>query len=162
MVAVAMQPRPFQHSRPLRPVWIHSGRRHKLAGVTSGFSLLRKHRMRLAVWIAPALLFRALIPVGFMLEPVDGRADIILCASDAPTAMMHHGIHGHSGHHQHSHADLTCPYAQSAGPAPLPALPVLAAAPTAPVFLLQAQIQQTHARFGPIRQHSPRAPPRLA
>jgi hypothetical protein len=40
--------------------------------------------MRLALWVAPALLFRALIPVGFMLEPVAGGAEIVLCGADAP------------------------------------------------------------------------------
>jgi len=121
-----------------------------------GLSLLRAHRLRLALWLAPALLFRALIPVGFMLEPVAGRAELVLCGSGAPNA------YNHTAHHQHSHADRTCPYAQSAGPAPLPSLAVLAAVPLEPAFDPPVQVQQTHARFGPTRQNPPRAPPRLA
>lgn len=124
--------------------------------------MLRKHRLRLALWVAPALVLRALIPVGFMLEPVDGRSEIVLCGADAPNAMPYHGSRDHAGHHHHSHADPTCPYAQSAGPDPLPSFPVLAAAPVAPVFVLPAGDPQTHAHFGPTRQQFPRGPPRLA
>jgi hypothetical protein len=148
--------------RPLPIMWIPPGGCRKLVAVTPGLSLLRKHRLRLALWVAPALLFRALIPVGFMLEPVAGRAEIVLCGADAPRAMHAHGGHDPAAHHQHSHADPTCPYAQSAGPTPLPSLAVLTAAPMAPVFELPARIQQTHAHFGPTREHAPRAPPRLA
>jgi len=127
----------------------------------TGFLLLRKHRLRLALWVAPALVLRALIPVGFMLEPVDGRSEIVLCGSDAPNAMHHHSSRDHAGPHQHARIDPTCPYAQSAGPAPLPALPVLARVPMAPVFEVPAHVEQTHAHFGPTRQQSPRGPPRL-
>jgi hypothetical protein len=106
-------------------------------------------------------MFRALIPVGFMLEPVDGRAEIVLCGSDAPHALHDHGGDDHGAHH-HSHADSTCPYAQSSGPAPLPASAVFGATLIAHVFLLPSQVQQTHAHFGPARQQAPRGPPHLA
>jgi hypothetical protein len=121
-------------------------------------------------WAAPFVLamlcLRAFIPVGFMLAPVDGRLDIVLCDTDAPGvatpgAAKHHVGHDHAGHH-HSHSDPTCPYAQSSGPAPLPTLPVLAAAPLEIVSVLPVHIEQTHSRFGPTRQQSPRGPPRLA
>jgi hypothetical protein len=148
--------------RPLPIMWIPPGGCRKLVAVTPGLSLLRKHRLRLALWVAPALLFRALIPVGFMLEPVAGRAEIVLCGSDTPNAMHDRGKHDHAEHRQHSHADPTCPYSQSAGPAPLSSLALLAAAPMLPVFVLPDRVQQSHAHFGPARQHSPRAPPRLA
>jgi hypothetical protein len=109
--------------------------------------------------MAPALLFRALIPVGFMLEPADGRAEIVICAPADPSAMPQIGAHDHAEHHHHSHADSTCPYAQSAGPAPLPALPPVAAAPRAPDLRAHGQVRRINVLFGPSRQQSPRGPP---
>jgi hypothetical protein len=123
--------------------------------------VLRKKRLMLALWIAPALAFRALVPPGFMLEPVNGHTGIVLCGWVAPAAAHEHGGHDHAGHHQ-SHADPTCPYAQAAGPAPLPSIAALFAAPIASVFVLPVGIERTHAHFGPTRQQSARAPPRLA
>ena len=108
------------------------------------------------------LCLRALVPVGFMLVPVDGRAVIVLCDSEAQGPAHHHGGHDHAGHPPHTHADPTCPYAQSAGPAPLPALPVLAAGPAIHFFVLPEQLEQVHAHFGPPRQQYPRGPPHLA
>jgi len=118
--------------------------------------------LRLALWLAPAVLFRALVPVGFMLEPVDGWPEIVLCAPDAPSTVHNQDSQDYAGHHRHPHADPTCPYAQSAGAAPWPSLAVLPAVPLAPLFVLPARLLQTHAHFGPTRQQSPRGPPRLA
>jgi hypothetical protein len=121
-------------------------------------------------WAAPFVLailcLRALVPAGFMLAPIDGRLAVVLCDSDAPGAMQHRTGHDHAGHdhasHHHTQTDPTCPYAQSAGPAPLPAPPVLAAAPLETVPVLPTHFAQTHAQFGPSRQQSPRGPPHLA
>jgi hypothetical protein len=116
-------------------------------------------------WAAPFVLamlcLRALIPAGFMLAPVEGRLDLVLCDSQAPGAVHHHGGHDHSQHH-HIHTDPTCPYAQSAGPAPIPTLPALAAAQIVSVPVPPKQFAQTHSQFGPSRQQSPRGPPQLA
>ncbi|HUI60016.1 MAG TPA: hypothetical protein VLX90_07330 [Steroidobacteraceae bacterium] len=142
-----------------------------------------------APWVLAMLCLRALVPAGFMLAPVNGRLDVVLCDSDAPGAMHsagtqlpmhampgdamsgasmpghgamhHHGGAEHSGHH-HTHPDPTCPYAQSAGPAPLPALPVLPAAQAAVLRSTIVESAQTHSQFGPSREQSPRGPPRLA
>ena len=150
------------HAVPSREsLWILTAQRRRLTAVISGFSVLRKRRLTLALWIAPALLFRALIPAGFMLEPVDGRAQIVLCGAEARSAMHHPGGHDHAGH-QHFHPDPTCPYAQAAGAAPLPSIQALGATPVATVFVPPTGRQLTYAQFGPARQHSPRAPPRLA
>ena len=115
-------------------------------------------------WAAPFVLamlcLRALVPAGFMLAPIDGRLDIVLCDADATAALHHHGGHDHSGHH-HTQLDPTCPYAQSAGPAPLPVLPVLASALIAFVWARPVQVAQTHDQFGPIRLQFPRGPPSL-
>jgi len=111
------------------------------------------------LFVLAMLGLRALIPAGFMLAPQDGRLAVVLCDSDAPGAAHRHDGHHHPGH---THSDPTCPYAQSAGPAPLPEFPALAAAPIATVLLLPAQVSQTFVQFGPSRHQSPRAPPQLA
>lgn len=107
------------------------------------------------------LCLRALIPAGFMLAPVDGRLAFVLCEAEGPAAGHHHSGHDHAMHH-HGAADPTCPYAQSAGPAPLPTLPVLAGAAFLDVLISPTDYSQTLLRFGPTRQPSSRGPPRLA
>ena len=102
---------------------------------------------------------RALVPAGYMLAPEDGQLAVVLCEANAPGTAQRHDGHQHAGH---THSDPTCPFAQSAGPTPLPALPALAAASIATVLLLPAQVSQTFIQFGPSRQQSPRAPPRFA
>lgn len=90
--------------------------------------MIGSRRLRLiclAALVAPVLALRALIPAGFMAAPVDGKWQIVLCQ---PELMA--GAHPH--HHGHDSGaavvDPTCPYAQSAGPALMPTLPVLPAA----------------------------------
>jgi len=115
------------------------------------------------------LCLRAFVPAGFMLAPVDGQLEVVLCDTDALGAAQDHQArsgharhaHDHAGHH-HAQTDPTCPYAQSSGPAPLPALPVLASVQIATLSAPSVQVAQTHSRFGPTRQQSPRGPPRLA
>jgi len=145
-----------------------------------------------APFVLAMLCLRAFIPAGFMLAPVDGRLVVVLCDTDASAltrdhtgprrspgdhrdrasgfyALDHapsHHVHAKSdttaaGHH-HAQTDPTCPYAQSSGPAPLPVLPALAAVQIATLSPRPSQAAQTHARFGPTRQQSPRGPPRLA
>jgi hypothetical protein len=70
-----------------------------------------------------------------------------------------HGQHADGSAHHHLHPDPTCPYAQSSGPAPLPALPQIAAAPSGVLTGAPVAHSQTHGHFGPDRQQSPRAPP---
>jgi hypothetical protein len=130
-------------------------------------------------WAAPFVLamlcLRAFVPAGFMLAPVDGRLEVVLCDTDAPGATPGasptrtpghytpgHHAHDHAAGHHHAQTDPTCPYAQSSGPAPLPVLPVLAAVQLATLRAAPIQVAQTHSRFGPTRQQSPRGPPRLA
>ena len=64
------------------------------------------------------LALRALVPTGFMLERVDGRLSVVLCAATAPTLAMpgmHHDMHlaGHGVHHLMAAA--SCPFALSGG-----------------------------------------------
>ena len=106
---------------------------------------------------------RAAVPAGFMLAPVDGRLAVVLCDTDARSALARSG-HGHdhgTGHH-HQHLDPTCPFAQSAGPAPLPEFPVLGPQPLAGGIVLPEATGRTDPNYGPVRQHSSRGPPHLA
>jgi hypothetical protein len=112
-----------------------------------------------------ALFLRALVPAGFMLAPVDGRLAFVPC--DAAVSAGEHQHHGHPGHdnaahHEGVHSDPTCPYAQSAGPAPLPTLPVLVSAATLGQLVAPREATQTLLRCGPTRQQTPRGPPLLA
>jgi hypothetical protein len=115
-------------------------------------------------WAAPfvvaLLCARALIPAGVMLAPIDGELSVVLCDSDAASAARDEGRRHHTDHH-HSQADPTCPYAQSAGPAPLPSFPALPPAALASLPIPTAYAAQIHAISGPTRQQSPRGPPAL-
>lgn len=116
-------------------------------------------RRWLAGLILPVLLLRALVPAGFMLASVDGDLSVVLCDGGA----LHAGHPGHHHHYQHSgtpHAsDPTCPFAQSAGAAPLPSFPPLADRLLATGAALAGEHEQTLAPPGPHRQHPARAPP---
>jgi hypothetical protein len=126
-----------------------------------------------AALFALGLVFlRALVPAGFMLEPVDGHLAFVLCDADAAMPAMpagampasHHHLHmamDHAAHRHGAHGDPTCPYAQSGGPAPLPTLPVLAGGTTFERPQLPAAITQTLVGFGPIRLPSSSGPPHL-
>ncbi|MBV9343488.1 MAG: hypothetical protein JO341_13355 [Gammaproteobacteria bacterium] len=110
-----------------------------------------RHRAA-APWVLALLCLRALLPAGYMLAPVAGHAAVILCdGGPAPHPHAHHG-----------HSVPTCPFAQSAGPAPPPAGPSLAAPPVATALAGPACRAQTCPHPGPARQQSPRAPPVLA
>jgi len=143
---------------------------------------VKTRRIRKPGWAALLILglvfLRGLVPPGFMLAPVDGALAFIICDLDLPVALApsvpmpagHHHMHMAHMHmaaddtaHEHgAHGDSTCPYAQSAGPAPLPTLPVLAAGTTFQQPPLPAAVTQTLLGFGPIRQPSSRGPPHLA
>src|SRR5882762_11244482 len=102
-------------------------------------------------WVAPLVLallcLRAFVPAGYMLAPVDGRLAVVVCDADAASLGSHnHQGHGHDGAgHHHTQTDPTCPYAQSAGPAPLPALPTVAPALLTIVSALPTPAAQVHA-----------------
>jgi hypothetical protein len=112
--------------------------------------------------VCAALLLRALVPAGFMLAPVDGHLAFVLCDAEMSAGEHqhpHHPGHDNAAHHQGVHGDPTCPYAQSAGPAPLPTLPVLVSAATLDRLLAPSGATQTLLRCGPTRQQTPRGPP---
>jgi hypothetical protein len=111
-----------------------------------------------------ALFLRALVPAGFMPAPVDGRLAFVVCDARMSAGVHdhHHPGHDNAAHHEGTHSDPTCPYAQSAGPAPLPTLPVLAGAAASDQLVPPAAVTQTFLAFGPTRQQSSRGPPPLA
>jgi hypothetical protein len=89
----------------------------------------------------------------------------VLCdaGTSAGEHQHHHPPSGHGvAHHDGAHNDPTCPYAQSAGAAPLPTLPVLTGAATAGQPVGAVAVTQTRLRFGPTRQQTPRGPPSRA
>lgn len=115
-------------------------------------SLRHDGRHRATPWVLAMLCVRALLPATVMLAPVAGHAALVLCEGASP-AHAHHG---------HGHGNATCPFAQSAGPAPLPALPHLLPAAVADATPGITAAAQTHPHPGPSRQQTPRAPPVLA
>ena len=125
-------------------------------------------RQKTSRWAALAVLavlcLRALVPAGFMVAPLDGRLAFVLCSAETSASAAQHQHHHHPGHgdaehHDGVHPDPTCPYAQSAGPAPLPTPPALAGGavldPPVPAVLAT----QTFSSCGPARQQTPRGPP---
>ena len=124
--------------------------------------MIRSRRLRLLCLLAfvlPVLALRALIPAGFMAASVDGTMQIVLCQ---PGAMTGHHHHGSPDSAPAVEVDTTCPYAQSAGPALMPTLPVLPAIAAMHRLQPPAAIAQTHLTFGPRREQSPRGPPSIA
>jgi len=108
--------------------------------VISGLSSFRSRLPLVALVLLPALVYRALIPAGFMpLRDAEGRLAIVFCpgVSAGAVAPPHH--HQHNGHHHHdgtpdagginhaAHEQNVCPYALSAGAALAYAVPVHAA-----------------------------------
>jgi hypothetical protein len=98
----------------------------------------KRSRWAVTLTLLFALLYRAGIPAGFMpMMNADGRLTLELCsgvAIAAPAGHEHHAHHHHGdGDHGHDHskdsgAHTLCPFAATAGPAPLPgqALPATA------------------------------------
>ena len=139
-----------------------------------------------AAVLLPALLYRALIPAGFM--PVvdgSGRLTLEICPGEisTPLDLAATVAHAHLGHHRsaeamessaaHQHGPagtsdsssttehpVPCPYALSATPGPTPTLAAMAAvAPDA----LHLRLDDAALVFSPtvLRAQSPRAPPTL-
>ncbi|MCX7055746.1 MAG: hypothetical protein NTZ79_00725 [Proteobacteria bacterium] len=127
----------------------------------SGFrpTLKARSTMRLAGLLLLLLALRALVPTGFMATVAETGIQMVFCEPGA-TGSAHHG---HAHHHGHGgSADPSCPFAQSAGPAPLPAIPMLAAEAPVQAFIDLLLHAQTTTSPGPPRQQTPRGPPDLA
>lgn len=125
-------------------------------------------RRTLFVLAVLAVAFRALIPTGFMIAAVDGRAEFIMCP-----AGLHHAGHGHhlagavhqAVGHDHAagfaHAADQCPFALAGGPGLTGAAPELAQ----PYFVLLQPLRTvaiaTVPNAPPPRRYAPRGPPAL-
>lgn len=119
---------------------------------------LRRPLHRGACFLLLMLCLRALVPAGFMLAEVDGTVRVVLCDADAP-GIRGHQHHGDHQNHHHTRLDSSCPYAQSAGPAPLSVPPAIADIRLAVLQPLPQVSSQLEAQFGPSREQQPRAPP---
>ena len=119
----------------------------------------RNSHFWVAALVLPLLALRALVPSGFMATSVAGSMQMVFCE---PGAMAgHHHPAAHDGARHSKAVDQTCPFAQSAGPAPLPSLPVLATDAAPRAFAVILAVAQTVPAFGPARQQTPRGPPTL-
>jgi hypothetical protein len=140
--------------------------RGKVRLETNGTMAIGMRNRRTPGWatlVLGMLLLRALVPAGFMLAPVDGTLAFVLCEPEVISGGHHHHPGPDQAAHQHgTHADPSCPYAQSAGPAPLPTLPILAGVAVPDLWIPPATVTQTVLAFGPPRQQSPRGPPHFA
>ncbi len=117
----------------------------------------QRHRHGTLLLLA-VLALRVLVPAGFMLAPVDGHAEIVLCGPHAGHA--HGGHAGHDGPGTRLGAvDPTCPFAQSAAPAVALELPALPAAAAPPDGAMRDATSRLFVKTGPSRQQSPRGPP---
>ncbi len=114
------------------------------------------------VFVLGMLFLRALVPAGFMLAPIDGTVAVVLCGPGVVAGHQVHHALGHPAPEHDGHADATCPYAQSAGSAPLPTLPALAGGVPIDVLAPAPAFTQTFLTSGPVRQQIPRGPPALA
>ena len=115
-------------------------------------------RERVLLWLLPALVFRALIPVGFM--PVAGPVLALELCSSAGFASVfapYDGAgapadHGGAGSHE------PCAFAASANPGPAPEVIVLATAGPAAIRVDAGHFPLLAAE-GPSLRPPPRAPP---
>jgi hypothetical protein len=120
-------------------------------------------RRTLSVLAALALALRALIPTGFMLAPVDGHAQIVMCPAGLHQAGHAHHAGAAAGHAAGSaHAADQCPFALAGGPGLTGAASDLS---DPHFFLLQPPRTVAFASVAispPLRHHAPRGPPALA
>jgi hypothetical protein len=77
--------------------------------------------------LALVLLFRTLIPAGYMIAPSAGGVALTLCESVAPPASAHH-----RGHEAPAKPKQPCAYAALAAPALPPAPPLIGTPPPPP------------------------------
>jgi hypothetical protein len=128
-----------------------------------------RFRSTLLVLAVLAMAFRSLVPTGFMIAAVDGRAELVMCP-----AGLHHGGHAHhlaDAAHQGAgalhaagleHAADQCPFALAGSPGLTGAAPDLAQ----PYFVLlqpsRTVAVATVPAEPPPRRYAPRGPPALA
>ena len=126
-----------------------------------------KRRAWIAFLLLPALLYRAAIPTGFMpMVDEHGQLALVFCPGEVAVRGTQH-VHG--AHHDRHHDDsmgsggsssqlVLCPFALSAGPAPLPDVLVV---PNRAARPLDVAAEIAAESFSPsiVRAQSARAPP---
>lgn len=127
-------------------------------------------RRAYAAGAALALLLRTLVPVGFMVGQVEGRAALVPCtAYELPQAHMplsqaaHHHHHDGSAHGDHAeHAQAPCPYAAALGAMPgAPAVATIGKVHLGPAAL-RTGLHDSLPTAPPPRFRAPRGPPAYA
>lgn len=110
-------------------------------------------------WLLPLLVARALMPVGFMAQAVDGKLQIVFCSAGMSQSGTAHDDAGNK--HADVQNDFSCPFAQAAA-APLP---VIGGGESIP-FFVTAEIlppaESRHVAAGPPRYLATRGPPALS
>ncbi len=122
----------------------------------------RSLREATLAWVVPVLLFRALIPAGFMPgQTAAGALTVELCSGMGyQQSVVHYTGDGHPVPERGGSHD-PCPFAASAGGAPPPSgVPQLAIASTAGPAALPPPTRIQHA--DPTRRPTARAPPSFA
>jgi hypothetical protein len=147
----------------------------------TGFNRTTRRRAYVILALLPTLLFRGVIPVGYMFSAASsGAPAIVLCPGVAPVPAQlvdhsehatygehahHHDPaghdHGSTSHSGHEHSQSPCPFAAalSAAVAP-PAVHFGLVAPSRAAEI-SAVAHEAPARFPLLRAQSPRAPPSL-
>jgi len=111
---------------------------------------VREHFAALALI---ALIARALIPLGFMPDVVDGQPRLVIC-NGRMSGSADLGRHGRSG----SSAETPCPFAHCGGAAPLPSTLDVSLAYTTPMIAVTF-VERTVPAGAPRRYSAPRGPP---
>jgi hypothetical protein len=134
--------------------------------MTMGFAKYRQQRLRIALALLPALLFRAAIPIGFMPMLDDtGHLSIAFCPGQTSSALMgathaaHHHHHPGSGNPDPGDGHSSpCPFAATAAIAPPP---IALDAPRSVPVRSNTPIPAATPGFSPgvVRTQTARAPP---
>jgi hypothetical protein len=127
-------------------------------------------RLRSPAWanalVLAVLCLRAMVPAGYMLAPAGDHPAFVLCsAAMALSAREKESGEPHragAAHQGGAHSDPDCPYAHSAGPAPLPTLPGLANAALCHPEVARVHVTPSFSPCGPTRRQTPRGPPSAA
>jgi len=109
-------------------------------------------------WLLPLLVARALMPVGFMAQTVDGKLQIVFCSAGTTQPSAHDDS---SNKHADAQSDFSCPFAQVAA-APLPEFSGSEAIPFIPTGEILPPAESPYYAAGPPRFIATRGPPHLS
>lgn len=107
-------------------------------------------------WLLPFLVARALMPVGFMAQAVDGKLQIVFCS--AGVSQLHTGHDDSGNKHTSAQNDFSCPFAQAAAAPPLD-IGSSEAIPFIPTAEILPPAESPYYAAGPPRFIATRGPP---